>query len=194
MNLRNRVVQTSNFHKKKNAEQTSTSNSHNTIVEKENDDKVKPQDEAIRKDDKKEKVTKELTQKEELNKYVLEENSSFEDVGKKHFGLRRELFFPKKISSPSSFEVEIAKVKISLPFNEILMNSEYISQIGRMLKAEDFLDIVNLQDDRATIMYGPRVEISEEDYVLPFYISLRIHSLFLHNTMLDSGASHNLMP
>ena len=28
----------------------------------------------------------------------------------------------------------------------------------------------------------------------PFYISLRIHNMFLHNTMLDSRASHNLMP
>ena len=43
-------------------------------------------------------------------------------------------------------------------------------------------------------MFGPRVESSQEDDVPPFYISLRIHSLFLHNAMLDLGASHNLMP
>jgi len=30
--------------------------------------------------------------------------------------------------------------------------------------------------------------------VPPFYISLRLHDFVLHNTMLDSGASHNLMP
>jgi hypothetical protein len=30
--------------------------------------------------------------------------------------------------------------------------------------------------------------------VAPFYISLNIHDLILHNAMLDSGASHNLMP
>ena len=63
-----------------------------------------------------------------------------------------------------------------------------------MSKAEDFPDTMNLQDDRPTIMFGPRVEISEEDGVPPFYISLRIHNLFLHNTMLDSGASHNMVP
>ena len=28
----------------------------------------------------------------------------------------------------------------------------------------------------------------------PFYISLTIHDQILHNAMLDSGASHNLMP
>ena len=27
-----------------------------------------------------------------------------------------------------------------------------------------------------------------------FYISLRIHDMFLHNVMFDSSASHNLMP
>ena len=37
-------------------------------------------------------------------------------------------------------------------------------------------------------------ENRDEDEVPPFYISLRIHNMFLHNTMLDSGASHNLMP
>ena len=62
-----------------------------------------------------------------------------------------------------------------------------------MLKAEDTSDSVKLHDDRPTIMFGPRVESSEEDDAPPFYISLRNHNMFLHNTMLDSGASHNLM-
>ena len=30
--------------------------------------------------------------------------------------------------------------------------------------------------------------------VPPFYMSLNIHDMVLHNAMLDSGASHNLMP
>ena len=127
-------------------------------------------------------------------KCVSEENNSFENTGKKHSEIQKELVPPKKNSSLSSLEDEIAKVKISLPFNEILQNSECRSHIGRMLKAKYFLDTVNLQDDRPTIMFGPRVESLEEDDVPPFYISLRIHNLFLHNTMLDSGASHNLMP
>ena len=28
----------------------------------------------------------------------------------------------------------------------------------------------------------------------PFYIILTIHDMYLHNAMLDLGASHNLMP
>ena len=35
--------------------------------------------------------------------------------------------------------------------------------------------------------------IVEED-VPPFYVTLKIHDLLLHNTMIDSGASYNLMP
>jgi hypothetical protein len=34
----------------------------------------------------------------------------------------------------------------------------------------------------------------KEDYVAPFYVTLNIHDKMLHNCMLDSGASHNLMP
>jgi hypothetical protein len=44
-------------------------------------------------------------------------------------------------------------------------------------------------------MFGPRVEeTSDEECIPPFYASLKIHDLNLHNAMLDSGASHNLMP
>ena len=35
--------------------------------------------------------------------------------------------------------------------------------------------------------------IAEED-VPPFYVTLKIHDLLLHNTMIDFSASHNLMP
>ena len=59
-------------------------------------------------------------------------------------------------------------------------------------------DILNLQDDYPMILFGPRVENKghdkEDGDVPPFYISLNIHEMILHNVMLDSGASHNLMP
>ena len=34
----------------------------------------------------------------------------------------------------------------------------------------------------------------KDDSVTPFYVSLDIHQQVLHNCLLDSGASHNLMP
>ena len=119
-----------------------------------------------------------MLQKEVPNKEALDISDPFADAGKKHLGNLKELNLLEKFSSSTSFENEIAKVKMSLHFSEILKNSEYRSQIGKMLKFEDSSDTINLQDDNPTIMFGPRVESSQEDDVPPFYISLRIHNLF----------------
>jgi hypothetical protein len=54
-------------------------------------------------------------------------------------------------------------------------------------------DVINLQDERSVIMFVPHIE-NTKDYVAPFYITLIVHDHSLHNCMLDSGASHNLMP
>jgi len=54
---------------------------------------------------------------------------------------------------------------------------------------------VNLLDDQPELMFGIEVDgQADNGTVSPFYISLNIHDLILHNAMLDSGASHNLMP
>jgi hypothetical protein len=64
-----------------------------------------------------------------------------------------------------------------------------------MLKMEQTSDTFNIQDDYPAILFSPRVEESSDvDEVPPFYVSLKIHDMTLHNAMLDSGASHNLMP
>ena len=34
----------------------------------------------------------------------------------------------------------------------------------------------------------------DNDEVPPFYLSLNVHDMIVHNAMLDSRASHNLMP
>ncbi|MCY6488123.1 hypothetical protein, partial [Actinobacillus pleuropneumoniae] len=50
-------------------------------------------------------------------------------------------------------------------------------------------------DDQPELIFGPEVNRKhEKSGVPPFYISLTIHDQILHNAMLDSGASHNLMP
>jgi len=54
-------------------------------------------------------------------------------------------------------------------------------------------DTLNMQDERPTIMFGPHIEERGET-MTPFYISLMVHEHILHNCMLDSGDSHNLMP
>ena len=55
-------------------------------------------------------------------------------------------------------------------------------------------DSLNLQDDSLAILFGPRVDEYANEYVPPFYVSINIHDAILYNSMLDSGASHNLMP
>jgi hypothetical protein len=42
-------------------------------------------------------------------------------------------------------------------------------------------------------MFGLHIENSK-DFFSPFYITQTVHDHLLHNYMLDSGASHNLMP
>lgn len=54
-------------------------------------------------------------------------------------------------------------------------------------------DTVNLQEDKLIVVFRPHVE--EVDSSTPtFYNSLLIHDFILNNCMLDSRASHNLMP
>ena len=56
-------------------------------------------------------------------------------------------------------------------------------------------ETVNLVDDRTKLLFGLEFDGQTDNGALaPFYINLNIHDLILHNTMLDSGASHNLMP
>ena len=53
---------------------------------------------------------------------------------------------------------------------------------------------LNLQDDSPTIMFVPHVDKPSDEDIPPFYVGLNIHNSILHNAMLDSGVSHNLMP
>jgi ribonuclease HI len=54
-------------------------------------------------------------------------------------------------------------------------------------------NILNIYDEKPTITLGQMIEDRDESCP-PFYISLNIHEKTLHNCLLDSGASHNLMP
>ena len=72
MNLRNRTVQILNIPKKNTIEQDSTSKNHNATVDKDTNDKGKSLEEVVRKENTKEKVSKELLQREVPNKDPLE--------------------------------------------------------------------------------------------------------------------------
>jgi len=57
------------------------------------------------------------------------------------------------------------------------------------------IDVVNVLDDQPELLFGLEVNGKiVNGGVLPFYVSISIHNKVLHNAMLDSGASHNLIP
>jgi len=65
----------------------------------------------------------------------------------------------------------------------------------KKLKIGEGTNTVTLTDDQPKLLFGPKVEgKSEDDNVLPFYVSLNIHDDILHNLMLYSYASQDLMP
>ena len=83
-----------------------------------------------------------------------------------------------------------------MPLVELTKNPIYKKQIAKMINfsdAECYVDVINLQDEKPTIMFGLHIE-NAKDYVAPFYITLTMHDHLLHNFMLYFGASHNLMP
>lgn len=55
-------------------------------------------------------------------------------------------------------------------------------------------DSINLEDENPTIYLGIHVQEKDDDNSPPFYPCLNIHDKMLHNCLLDSGSSHNLMP
>ena len=51
-----------------------------------------------------------------------------------------------------------------------------------------------MTDDNPTISFGSKVESIGDEEVPPFYLSLNVHDVVVHNEMLYSGGSPNLMP
>ena len=100
-----------------------------------------------------------------------------------------------KTLPPFSLEGEIAKIKISIPLAELVTQYVYKNQVLKALNIGNDTDTLNLTDDKLELLFGPEVEGKyQEGAIPPFYVSLNIHDKILHNAMLDSGASHNLMP
>ena len=96
---------------------------------------------------------------------------------------------------PFSLENEISKIKIFVPLTELVTYNVYRCQVLKAMNIEEIHDTVNLNDHTPELLFGPKIEGNfQEGTTPPFYISLNIHDNIFHNGMLDSGASHNLMP
>jgi ribonuclease HI len=119
-----------------------------------------------------------------------------------------ELISQGRARTPFSLEGELAKVKIPIPLTKLMNKDDYRSQVIKALAIEPNIgikaltigsanhsDTMNLTDHQLELIFGPEVDGRDDTgEVAPFYISLNIHELIVHNAMLDSGASHNLMP
>ena len=66
----------------------------------------------------------------------------------------------EKISAGFNLQNELSKLKISVPFNELLRNTEYRYTISKMVKyqGEGQSDILNLNDDNPAISFGSKAE------------------------------------
>jgi hypothetical protein len=83
-----------------------------------------------------------------------------------------------------------------VPLTELIKHGEFKKRFSDLLKSEASglsTDYINLQDERPAVILGPMVEYID-DSSPPFYTSLNIHDKALHNFLMDSGASHNLVP
>jgi hypothetical protein len=112
----------------------------------------------------------------------------------KHLVLEvREILMPP---SSFNFEHEIQKIRILVPLSELVKHKDFKKSLSKLLQPEPSsysIDSVNLQDENPTIIFGPKIE-DKDDSSPPFYNSLNIHDKVLHKILMDSGASHNLMP
>ena len=76
-----------------------------------------------------------------------------------------------------------------------MKNVSYKAQITETLNIDEGEDDVNLNDDHPELLFGPEVNGKhQQGGVPPLYIILNIHDKIFHYAMLESGASHNLMP
>ena len=93
-------------------------------------------------------------------------------------------------------EKELERVKIPIPLSELSKNPRYKNQVAKWIQNTSVYakgDIIILQDEKLAIVFGPSSDMTDE-IVPPFYVTLMKNDSMLYNCMLDSGASHNLMP
>jgi hypothetical protein len=101
-----------------------------------------------------------------------------------------------KPTSSFSFENEIQKIIIPVPFFELVKIEDFKRYLSKVLQPEPSshsTNSVNLQDEKLAVILRTLVE-DRDDSSPPLYTSLNIHDKVLHNCLMDSGAYHNLMP
>jgi hypothetical protein len=101
-----------------------------------------------------------------------------------------------KPHSSFSFEHEIQKIRFHVPLSKLVKNEVFKKSLSKLFQPEPSphpTDSVRFQDENPMVILCPMVE-DKDDSSPPFYTTLNIHDKVLHNYLMDSGASHNLMP
>jgi ribonuclease HI len=101
-----------------------------------------------------------------------------------------------KVPYSFNFEAKIHKIKIPIPLVELMKNEMFKKDILKTLDPKSIspsTNSLNIYDENPTITLDQMIEDRDESCP-PFYISLNIHEKTLRNCLLDSVASHNLMP
>ena len=84
-----------------------------------------------------------------------------------------------------SLTKELEKFRIQVPLTELVKTPVYQREIVEFINLRENVnlnDIVNLQEDKPIVVFGPHVE-EVDSSTPPFYISLLIHDFLLHNCM-----------
>jgi len=83
-----------------------------------------------------------------------------------------------------------------VPLVELVKSEVFRKPILKALELETTqtsTDYVNLQDDKPIVVLSPIIKLAHNNSP-SFYVSLTIHDRILHNFLLDTRASHDLMP
>jgi hypothetical protein len=105
----------------------------------------------------------------------------------------------KEVDRPQTsfnLEHELRKINIPVPLSELLKNEPFKQSIMKVLQPHTSVvnfDVISLHDENPTITTGPHIG-DGSDASPPFYIYLNVHDKILHNCLMDTSASHNVMP
>jgi hypothetical protein len=83
-----------------------------------------------------------------------------------------------------------------MPLLELVKQKYFKKSLSKLLQPEPSSYSkysLSLQDANPIVILGPMVEY-RDDSSPPFYTSLNIHDKVLHNYLMDSRASHNIIP
>jgi hypothetical protein len=95
-----------------------------------------------------------------------------------------------------SLQHELRKINILVPLTKLLKNEPFKKSIMKVLQptaSSVSFDVISLQDENPFIIVVPHIE-DGSNASLPFYIYVNFHDKILHNFLMDSGGSHNVMP